>query len=253
MGSAELPKIFVLSLERSVDRRQRLESLNETLGLSFTYVDAVDGRELPGKLLERCDQAAARAHYGRELTPSELGCHFSHETAWKRLLAEQLPWAVILEDDPLFHESFIPALADVANLSRSWDLIRLAGFRDRRGRVEQVLSNGRALVRHEGNVDGGNAYALSRLGAEKLLAYTQRVRHPVDAAMDRVWENQLELFALRPFPVSENPALQSTIRNIRGRTPAAPVAALERMALRTRRLGDSLKRRWHNLTRHGLL
>ncbi len=98
------PKIFVISLPQSVERRKRFTQQMDALDLPFEFLDAVDG-----KLLDETD---ARVNWGEVekyptwLTRGALGCALSHYAAYARIERLQLPYAVILEDDCVLPKDF---------------------------------------------------------------------------------------------------------------------------------------------------
>lgn len=253
MSPSDHPPIFVINLERSTARRERIRAQAESIGVALTFVKAVDGATLGADALARCDPGASRRHYGRALRPQEIGCYLSHLAVWERIRDGGHHWAVVLEDDGRLEQAFVPALRAIAQVKAPWDLIRLAGYFPRRGRLVEKLADGRDLVRCERGVNGANAYALTREGAQRLIDYSERIVHPVDNAMDRPFEHHLQLLVVRPFVVHHDDGGASTIRPTTGRTPPEPSPWTERLARRARRFGESLQRRWYHLRRYGLL
>lgn len=245
------PAVFVVNLARCPERRVDMAARCAAAGLTPTFVTAVDGAQLGPLPPARYLPARARRLHGRELSPGELGCQLSHEGLWRRVLDAGLPWALVLEDDVELAPDVGAALADVAALTRPWELVRLAATRARRGRAVQPLSGGRQLVRLAKGGMGTQAYAVSAAGARKLLAQTERIDYPVDEAMDRYWESGLDVYALWPYPVRDDPRYGSTIA-APGTRRLTPARGLERAAYRARRLGSSLQRRWYTLRTWGL-
>jgi glycosyl transferase family 25 len=253
MQPPPLPPVFIINLERSPDRRQHMTEKATALGLPVTFFPAVDGRTLSAEELKRYEPARTRRLYGREMKPGELGCHFSHERLWQKLVEESIPWALILEDDVLLDASLVPALREVPALSRPWELIRFAATRQRRSRVVEPLGEGRRLARLNRGGMGTQGYALSLAGARRLLEYTRDVVYPVDEAIDRYWENGLDLYALMPYPVADDPRYASTIHGAEGRPAKVRRSLPEQAARRWMRFGDMVRRGWHNLTVYRML
>lgn len=226
-----------------------MEAQAGALGLHLQLIDAVDGAALSDEHRRRCAPGTTRAHYGRELRAGELGCHFSHAAIWARIAEGEAAFGVVLEDDVRLDESFRQALAELAAIDQPWDLIRLAGTRPRRHRVIARTGEVRSLVRLVRGPSGTEAYAISRSGARRLLAYSDPVVHPVDEAIDRYWESGLDTYALIPYPVRGDPRYASTIDvPLVRRRSALPEEAgtwrtLKRRVVRWR---ESLQRRWYN-------
>ena len=45
--------------------------------------------------------------FGRELTPGELGCSLSHIRLWEKMVKENIPEVLILEDDLLIGKCYL--------------------------------------------------------------------------------------------------------------------------------------------------
>lgn len=99
--------IFVISLSDAFERRQSLLSQCANLGLNVEIVDAVDGRTgLPPEFEAKIDRVAALSVMGREMTDAEFACALSHQSIYERIYREDLPGAIILEDDAILTSGF---------------------------------------------------------------------------------------------------------------------------------------------------
>ncbi|MBF9222124.1 glycosyltransferase family 25 protein [Hymenobacter ruricola] len=92
-------KIFVINLARSTERRAFMEKQLGDQNLTAEFVAAVDGRTLTATdLATVCDEEALRPHpYWR--TPGMVGCVLSHHAICQRMVADNIPVALVLEDD----------------------------------------------------------------------------------------------------------------------------------------------------------
>jgi GR25 family glycosyltransferase involved in LPS biosynthesis len=100
----ELP-VIVINLPRRVDRWETLCRRMNGAGLTrLIKAPAIDGMDLPGAQIaaltgldgKNVDEAP-RSHLS--LTRPAVGCFLSHLAIWRRLIDENLPRALILEDD----------------------------------------------------------------------------------------------------------------------------------------------------------
>jgi hypothetical protein len=93
-GYARPVVAFVINLPHSVERRRHMEA--QVANLDHEFVDAVDGRFL---------STEGRPKW---LRPTILGCTLSHRAVYQRVIDEDLPYALVLEDDmvlpPDIHE-----------------------------------------------------------------------------------------------------------------------------------------------------
>ncbi len=105
------PPIFVISLADSESRRDSISKHLHRLGLDFTFVEAVDGRNgLSPEMEGLVDRGEARARLGRDMSDAELACALSHTLVYKKMLDENLENAVVLEDDMVPTEEFLELL-----------------------------------------------------------------------------------------------------------------------------------------------
>src|SRR3974390_3910335 len=92
-------------------------------GLSYELVPAVDGRALSDADRSLYSSRRAMYEYGRELTGGMFGCALSHVKVLQRIVAEQIPEAVVFEDDTRPHAGFADLLRARASLPSGWDVV----------------------------------------------------------------------------------------------------------------------------------
>lgn len=99
--------IFAISLKDAHDRRESLLRQCDDLDLSIEIVDAVDGRQgLPSKFAHKINRSGALLRMGRELSDAEFACALSHQTIYERIIQQDLPGAIVLEDDAILTDGF---------------------------------------------------------------------------------------------------------------------------------------------------
>nr|WP_241879448.1 glycosyltransferase family 25 protein [Psychrobacter sp. PraFG1]UNK06250.1 glycosyltransferase family 25 protein [Psychrobacter sp. PraFG1] len=86
-------KNIIISLDSANKRRQHIENEFGKHQLSYEFFDAL-----------RPEQAAQYAKSlnledTSDLTPTELACMMSHVAVWEKIIAEQLDYVAIFEDD----------------------------------------------------------------------------------------------------------------------------------------------------------
>lgn len=109
-------KTFVVSLQRSKDRREYVAAHLSALQISFEFSDAVDGSTLTeAELCVAQLPKWQKRYYGYYLSPSELGCSLSHLQVYKKMVDENIACALILEDDVWLTPSVVPVLMALEN------------------------------------------------------------------------------------------------------------------------------------------
>ena len=95
---------YLINLKESTERKERvLKDISRYSLLDLEVVEAVDGK----KLIEEendflFDRKRFIREYAREPATGEIGCTLSHRECYRRLLASDNEYALILEDDVRF-------------------------------------------------------------------------------------------------------------------------------------------------------
>lgn len=171
MLAAQLPPIYVINLERSVERRERMHARLSERGLSYVRVEGVDGRD--GKQL-------AHVLRSRAPTPAEAGCIAAHLRAVKTAFQRGDRLALVLEDDVTFEpfDAWPGGLAAIcAALPDPFSVCALSAAQTPR-RLD-ALFRGRALVEPLGRRHFWSLGAMlyHRRGMQLLLSRYDRGDH----------------------------------------------------------------------------
>jgi len=127
------PPVFVINLDSSPERYQHAEQQLLALGITPQRYAAVYGKDLTPEQVDACyDQAANLQYFRRSLSPGELGCYLSHRGIWQKMVAEQIPLAIVLEDD-IEVDPRLPAAIQTLTALTGWDHIKLSDDRDAAG------------------------------------------------------------------------------------------------------------------------
>lgn len=102
-------KILIISLRRSLERRNIISARLNALCIEFEFVDAIDAQDLITTNIQQIQTAQrARHNYGRLIGTTEIACAMSHAEAYKNILASDTLGAIILEDDAIIDGRFKP-------------------------------------------------------------------------------------------------------------------------------------------------
>jgi glycosyl transferase family 25 len=163
-------KTFLINLDGSPDRLAHMRQEFSRVGVEFTRIPAVDGRNLDRDTLE--DFAFRRVGvYPRRWLPGEIGCFLSHFAAWKRIAEGDDGFAAVFEDDVhlasdlramLTADDWIPADADVVRLEATQKM------RIHEGRPIGVAPR-RRIFRAGSATPGSAGYVMSRRAARRLV------------------------------------------------------------------------------------
>ena len=100
-------KIFIINLPESKARMEAMKAQLTKLSLDWEFLLAFDGRKMPDDVKENIyDSKIAVKKFGREMRNGEIGCAHSHRSVYRKMIAENISSAVILEDDVILYDCF---------------------------------------------------------------------------------------------------------------------------------------------------
>jgi len=197
--------VFIVNLKRSVERKQYMQNLLETIGLSAVFIEAVDGRLLSDDCInEYYDKKESLTSVGRELSASEVGCALSHIDIYKKITQGNIGASLVLEDDIVLGEDLLEVLAQCKLFPNDWELVFL-GHHGERSREADTLSSfwgstsltkNYKLWRPVERVSGTYGYLVSQRGAENLLELSGRISKPIDHYTGN--SNLVNLYVIKP-------------------------------------------------------
>lgn len=229
---------YVVNLDRSLDRWQRIEKEFRNLQLNLIRVPAVDGKTLkfPDK---RFSPFFYRLKDGKEASLGAVGCFFSHLKALQCFLDSGREFALICEDDVSPCPGLTDALTEALRHRKTWDLIRVDDARRRPVLPYAVLTPVYRLATHLSGMSNTGGYLINRKAAKKLLRVLLPMTIPYDNALYRGWIGIQEASLLPPgVKLNEesrfsNIDFQKRMKNILH--PLFWTCRLERLSARMRR------------------
>ena len=181
-GEQDYP-VYVINRTKDSDRMSRFASYCRKWGINHERVEGVDLRESP-EFLEIYRNRIANTCYNKtEFVRGIYGCFLGHREAWKTLVLSNSDWALICEDDARFLGP-IPKTIDQFVLPVSAEFI-FCNQRMADGLLSQSASHRKVGFNFLTADDalkclldftplivapGGDAYLLSKIAANKLLA-----------------------------------------------------------------------------------
>jgi len=113
--------VVVLNLKSSTARRQQIDARLENLGIDHHFFDAIDGRLLSARELERLAPPSSLL-FDRSLTLGEIGCATSHFVVIRQFAGEDHDFVCVLEDD------VVPLSDNIRHFLQSQTLAALPEF-----------------------------------------------------------------------------------------------------------------------------
>ncbi|WP_281358587.1 glycosyltransferase family 25 protein [Alteromonas ponticola] len=208
---------FVINLDRSQQRMVNMTSQFSTQSIDFERISAVDGASISEDVIARYYSLSSPLKYHKQLNKGEICCYLSHRKVWQKMVDEQIPQAIILEDD-VDIVGDLSAVADtLPSMVDDWDYIKLAEHTRRRGVVHSESVNPFTRVIYDKIPARTCAQAVSLSGARKLLAASEKIYRPIDIDLQYWWEKDLNIFGLQPYPVKPKDDAPSEIDKVKQR------------------------------------
>ena len=211
-----LPKIYVLNLDRSPDRWTEFIQSFEPIGLDIIRVTAVDGKEL---VLPHVDynEHAYQLYHGKRTGSGTVGCYFSHIKALRQFLESNEEIALICEDDVSAKPELPQILNAVLSFKKHWDLLRLNCLHIPTNVSVQKLDFGYRLTVPVYWAGGTGAYLVNRKAAERIVTLSLPMYLPYDHAFEQNWRMNFTIMMVIPFPIvlninSGHSTIQATIQ-----------------------------------------
>ena len=125
-----LIKIYVINLERSIERRDAIIKKMNAYGLNYDLFNAIDGNNISNEMMNIIHSKGNnfRELYGRDMERGEAGAALSHLELYKKIVAQRIDCAIILEDDIEFDKRLRHVVENkekVTALLRKFDLVLL--------------------------------------------------------------------------------------------------------------------------------
>jgi GR25 family glycosyltransferase involved in LPS biosynthesis len=137
-------KKFVINLKRRPDR---LELFKKQCPFDdVTVIDAFDGKNMKGETSAIELDMASRFN---GLDPGEIGCFLSHLRIFNRMRKENLPYALIFEDDAIFCDNFLDEYSKlIQDLPSDTDILYLGGRFEPRYKMREYIRVSENIVKH---------------------------------------------------------------------------------------------------------
>ncbi|MDG4647138.1 glycosyltransferase family 25 protein [Roseibacterium sp. SDUM158017] len=177
------PSIFVINLDRRPDRLAFMARQLEAMNLPWQRVPAHDMRSVDETLLAR--EVALSGHRVGMGRGSQC-CALTNFDIYRRIVADDLPAALILQDDVELSPDLAPFIASLDWLPRGVEIVQFEKYgRKRSSRLTGPALGtmpvaGRSLHRLHSRTAGAACYLITQAGAARILAEKPLLDMPID-------------------------------------------------------------------------
>jgi glycosyl transferase family 25 len=187
-----MPPVLFISLEKSTERRHGAIRALDDLGLEHQWIKACDGGKLSiTELKQVYDPAGTLSCYTTPLAPAEIGCYLSHLECYRTIVDQDIPYALIMEDDMRPNANLIKVLHTL-ELPEDWGTVHLFPrwhlFSDRAFIFENIYHRRRLFDSYYVSKYFDRAYStamylISQEYAREMLSYLSPIRLPIDVML----------------------------------------------------------------------
>ncbi len=181
--------VFVVSLARASERRKAICQHLQDLNVEYHLIDAVDGATLSHSKIKELVSVNTNIHLGA------IGCYLSHIHIYETMKHDDIPIALILEDDARLNPDSIKILNEELHFS-NWDYCFLdCDPHNDKGPIFYDIDSGQKIV------SNFTAYSLSN-GPQTTHAYMITL----EAALKRLEhafpiKKSIDLYDHLPYPI----------------------------------------------------
>lgn len=231
---------YVISLTSALERRKNIEIEFGKQNVSFTFFDAIT----PDLIETKCREFGLDFSKS-PLTKVEMACSLSHIALWHKMLAENLEYLCIFEDDIhlgenasfYFNNSYIPKTTHILKFEKCLDKV---GF-DKQPIAEVA---GRTVHRLRSKHCNAAGYLITKQGAAYLLEQFKQNAfwEPFDCLMFNTFLRKRDyyVFQLSPAVVIQSEDFESSLQSARQKNTKV---------MRKSPLQDRLIREFYRFTR----
>lgn len=199
-------KIYVINLERAVERKEAAIGEFERYGIEFDIHSGVDWRSLTERdvreQVEHKFQAIAKKRWNPMSIYGMLACWLSHRNLWKRAVYDGVDAIAVFEDDVRLADETKSALARIESLEQqdfNFDIVFLYDSK----RVKPMIPAHRIDSRFVLNLVkyssmGAVGYVISRPAMKILLDDYPKMNMGIDELMHSYWLTGLKTYVLTP-------------------------------------------------------
>jgi len=212
--NANMPKVFVINLERNRDRREYMARQLTNHDIPFVFYKGADGGCLSSAEKKLYSSFKSFKTIGRDMHPNEIGCALSHIYVWKTMIDENIEEALIFEDDvclsPVFKQivmqrhDWLPDDWGVLNLA--WDTFGVHEFPDMRS-IPGYPDH--RFFKFHVKVERLGCYLINKRAAKRLTKLSFPLIRPSDSLAGDLKKHQQNIYGVMPRIAKWDEAFES--------------------------------------------
>lgn len=205
-------KVYVINLERSVERKIRMSDLLSSAGIEHEFFPAIDGRIAK---IEGYNSPRRIKEKGHPLTLGEQACFLSHRALWLKCIYLNIP-IVVIEDDVDLAEEFYDFVEYASINFSDYKYVRLGRAPIKNTFILPKIStidgikDDAKLVKYNRGPSGAYGYIIYPEAAKRFVDSSVSFWMPVDDYMDCEYIHGVYNVGIEP-PIVRYTDIQSEI------------------------------------------
>jgi glycosyl transferase family 25 len=196
-----LPPVFIISLPHETARQAQIAAELDRFGFRYEFFPATAKDAMSAADKRFYNSRRRRLTLGKDLYDAEIACMHSHKRVIEKIVADNIPHALVLEDDCLMCEEFPAIVAELLARKHLWHLVRFFGNEKHERRHHRKLSPlapGFSLVRIGTSPGEAHCYLLDQHAARNLARALAHTSTPIDILMGQPWKTHLGVLTVHP-------------------------------------------------------
>lgn len=194
---------FVINLDKSTERLQNIKKQLDDLNISFERISAIKGREIDADIKNQVtypiNHFDTKFRFTRALTDGEIGCFLSHRECWKKLIASNEQFSLIMEDDIIISKKAKPYISSPNWIPTGVDICQLSCLEKKvteriRNQILPIDQTIKLVSPLFPQPLGTQCYIISRKAAEVALSLSTKLPAPVDNFLFSLWFDMANQF-----------------------------------------------------------
>ena len=191
-------KTYAINLASQIKKKEHIISECKKLNLDFEIYNAINGAELSEEFINKNVLDYPNCY----LTKGEIGCALSHINIYKEIVKNNLPYALILEDDAVLNPLLIDFIKDFENYNKKQGIFLLIGhFQYIKNKKTDIGRFPLYPVEHAYTTTG---YIITLAAAKKMIKFLFPIRYEADVFKIFSMCAGVKIYATVPHLVSSN-------------------------------------------------
>ena len=203
-------RTFVLNLEHNTERKKYMQDILKGIPIDYEFFPAVYGKSITN-IDQFYDSKLAQKKSKRQLNAGEIGCALSHKAIYKKMIDENIPQALILEDDISLSSDFYSVYKALSEIKIGNKIVLLGTMSTKKKWKiwKNQLTADHSMYLVLNNYGGTYGYVIGLDAAKKIYYHNEKVF--IEADKWKYYRRLSQIWLVSPSIVEVNEVFPSEI------------------------------------------